>query len=342
MKAIRLSEAIAQYEAHLRAKGKAPNTIRNYTQILKKGLKQWGNINTESIRPSHVDQVFAAYNFHPSTQNLYLGNLRQFFKWCRSHRYMSLTADPTETWGNVRVPKNYDKTRIPVEMFPEILDACVHPRDRALVAIGMYTLLRGSEITTLKIHDLDLDAGTLEVVRHKTKDYDTMPVSEELHEEMVRWLNWYRQDQGFLQGDFYLTPAKQPDIWDHVDGKLVKSRKLSHLRPYKEYGKPYLAVQRALKAMGLDDYREGVHTLRRSSARAYADLLRGEGYDGALLRVASMLGHSSTKITEHYIGWGLERSQRNAMIAGKPMFPGLKGQGEVIDLGGKRGNSEAV
>lgn len=94
----------------------------------------------------------------------------------------------------------------------------------------------------------------------------------------------------------------------------------------------YRPAQRALEALGYPVLREGEHTLRRSGARAYADQLRSQGYDGALLRVASMLGHKDTKQTEHYIGWHLERQQRNEALAGKSMFGDLFAQDAGIVL----------
>jgi integrase len=343
MGSIRLSDAITEYQAHLKARGLKPNTIKNSAQVLGKALAVWGNIQVSTVSPHHIDRLFTAGGWSPRTANLYLSGVRRFLKWCRSHRYMPLNYDPTESWANVRVPKNQDRDRIPVEMFSELLDAAPHPRDRAIVALGLYTLARGSELSTLKVRDLDLDANTLEFYRHKTQDFDTMPVSAELHTEMVRWLNWYRADQGTLQGDWLLVPAKSPDLWVQDENRRLV-RPVGHwssVKPTVRETKPYRAVQRSLRALGLPAHSEGVHTLRRSSARALADSLRGEGYDGALLRVASLLGHSSTKVTEHYIGWGLERHQRNAMIAGKPMFPVPQG-GTVIQFGGSHGHDQAV
>lgn len=343
MSSIRLSDAITEYQAHLRARGLKPNTVKNSAQVLGKALTVWGNIQVSTVSPHHIDRLFMVGAWAPRTANLYLSVVRRFLKWCRTHRYMPLNYDPTETWANARVPKNTDRDRIPVDMFGELLDSAPHPRDRAIVALGLYTLARGSELSTLKVHDLDLDSASLELYRHKTQDYDTMPVSQELHTEMVRWLNWYRSDQGTLRGEWFLVPAKQPDLWvQNENRRLVRPvGHWSSVKPTVQETKPYRAVQRSLRAMGLPAHSEGVHTLRRSSARAYADALRAEGYDGALLRTASLLGHSSTKVTEHYIGWGLERDQRNAMIAGKPMFPTVE-VGAVLEFGGSHGRDQAV
>lgn len=330
---IRLTQAIEQYERHLRARGLADNTVKNGTQVMTRAVTLWGDIQLSSITHAHIDHLFSHYGWKEATQNLYLSRLNQFFAWARSHRWMAKDWSPTDGWRSVRVPRR-DRTRVPLEEFPALLDAAPHPRDRAVCALGLFTFLRGSEIQSLRVSDLDLDGDRLHIYRHKTKQADILPVSTELHSEMVLWLNWYRADQGALRPDWFLTPAKCPNATGYnpetrqiyVDTETVPS-----VRPSTRIGKPYASVQKALAALDYPVYWEGEHTLRRSGARALADTLRGQGYDGALLRVASMLGHSDTRVTEKYIGWELERTQRNEAIAGKAMFPTLT-QGTVTPL----------
>ena len=69
--------------------------------------------------------------------------------------------------------------------FGELLDAAEErdPRDRALCALLLYTLGRDSEVTDLRIRDLDLTGGWLKVRIHKTGAEDTLPVSAELDAE---------------------------------------------------------------------------------------------------------------------------------------------------------------
>jgi hypothetical protein len=57
------------------------------------------------------------------------------------------------------------------------------------------------------------------------------------------------------------------------------------------------------------------------------------GYDGALRRVSSLLGHKNTITTERYLGLSLERSSRNQQFSGNRMFPSLaKPAGDVVML----------
>lgn len=336
-----LSDAIDSYLAFLAARQLAENSIKASTYTLKGALSLWGNLLVKNIEPRHIDILFAAKQWGPRTHNTNLQIVKQFFGWCRNQGYMSADNDPTFGWRNRKVP-NDEQLRIPVERFADLLDAATHPRDRAQIAVGLFLFLRGSEAVLLTIENLDFSRHTVDVYRPKTKEYDTLPMCEELEDELLRFLHWYKRKHGPLQPDWYLLPATC-----HVSGAgqvnpQIRQQVLDdrELRPRNKQTKPYMVAQRAIARLGYDTARTGEHTLRRSGARAYADQLRHTGYDGALLRVASMLGHKDTKQTEHYIGWHLEKQQRNEALAGKSMFDGLisKGQNNVINLRGRESN----
>lgn len=324
MARIMLADAVVEYLAFRASRGDAANTIKNHGQVLRKAIAAWGGDTVLSnIGPRHISILYSQNDWGASTRNLYRSNLAGFFKWARSCRYMPRDSDPLEAWGNVRVPQ-VEKFRVPVARFPELLDAARHPRDRMVVALGLFTFSRGSEISAIQIKDVDLHGFEIRIYRQKTKQEDRIPISSELREELNRYLAWYRAKHGILQDDWFLVPAKERVPWEPgPSGKLVPPLSPAPLKPTVREGKPYRAVQRALRALGLPITGQGNHTLRRSGARALADHLRGEGYDGVLSRVGSMMGHESIKNTENYIGWQLDRTQRNEAIAGKPMFPEL-------------------
>ena len=326
-----------EYANHLRARGMAPSTVKGHIQILNRWVTLMGDTKVSYIRPQHIDRFFGAAGWSPKTQNLYLSQIRAYFAWCRRMNYLDRAADPTEGWRAVR-GESREQFWLPPEEFAALLDASDDPRDRAIIAIGMYTFLRGSEIASLKIQDLDLTRNTLSVYRQKTKDADTLPVCEELAVEMERWLRDYRKLMVFHQGltpEWYLIPNRKGTVpvWDYEKKIVLSHRRNAELRPESRIRRPYEAVNRALRELGYDMKGTGAHTLRRSGARALFDRLRSEGYDGALRRVSAMLGHKDTKTTEVYLGLSLERLQRNELLAGKPMFPALQKQGgKVIPL----------
>lgn len=331
-RAVPLSDAIDEYVGYMQARRLEHNTIKNARYTLKRCLAVWGNVYVSSIQPRHINRLFAENNWAPRTVNTNLQVIRQFLEWCRNQAYLPLTSDPCFGWRNMKVPE-HDKLRVPVEEFGALLDTAEHPRDRGQIAVGLFLFLRGSELQQLHVGDIDFKRSLAHVWRQKTKEDDTLPICEELRLELVRYLNWYRQDQGTLRDEWFLFPAKVKHPWiPDGQGRLIPPPTLASLAPTCRQTHTYRPVKRALEQLGYPVKGEGEHTLRRSGARAYADALRAQGYDGALLRVASMLGHKDTKVTEHYIGWRLEKQQRNEALAGKPMFGDLFAEGQVLKL----------
>lgn len=327
------SEAIDEFLAHLQARGLERNTIKAYQGPLRQALTYIGNIYVGNIKEEHIDRVFSHYGWAPKTRNLYLGQYRMFFAYCRRHNWMPKDYDPTESWRMLKVP-NIEMPRIGIEDFPRLLEAATDPRDRAVCALGLYTFARASEIRTLRIRDIDFDANTIDIYRHKTKEADTLPLVTELAEEMVMYLNFYRAQQGRLEPDWYLVPSKGPLPmgWCPRSRRLAPTGEPAKLRPTQPMRHPYYAAKRPLQAIGMTEKGIGGHVLRRSGARCLFDRLRHEGYDGALKRVQSMLGHSNSIITERYLSLGVERLQRNEMLAGKPMFPDARKPGTLSEL----------
>jgi len=328
-----LIETKTEYRGHLTARGLSKSTIKNHIQVLNLAQLEWGDIRISAITGSHIDRLFRRAEWSASTRNLYLSNLRSFFQWCRRENYMARDFDPTAGWNNLTVPRR-DKMRLPLAEFPALLDACKHPRDRMLCALGIYTFLRGGEIATLQISSLNLERYELNIYRHKTREEDVLPVSLELADEFERYFRWYRTNQNtpHLRHEWYLIPSKAPNPtrYNPVTHRIEVSGELAPLRPTRKVSHPYRSVQRALVVLGYDPLGEGEHTLRRSGARALFDTLRNQGYDGALMRVSSMLGHKDTRVTERYIGLSLERTQRNEMISGNVMFPSLTHQDATV------------
>jgi len=332
---IRLSDAIDKYCDHLRAKDRGWRTIKNHRQPLNRALEQWGNIYVASITPAHIDRLFEAAPWSASTRNLYLSTIRGgFIAWCRRNGHLPRDYDPTEGWRNARVP-NTPKLWIGVEEFNDLLEACDNARDRVVCALGLFTFARGSEIAYLKVSDLDFADNTINLYRVKTKEWDLVPMSAELAVELNRWLNAYQQDMGQpLRGDWFLVPARSevPMAFDRSVNKLQPTGEPQRLRPLAPLRKPYECVKRPLAAIGHADKGTGAHTLRRSGARAWFEVLRDAGYDSSLRKVSALLGHKSVTMTERYLGLDLEKRQRNELLGGKIMFPAMSASGVVRRL----------
>src|SRR5699024_11347329 len=118
---------------------------------------------------------------------------------------------------------------------------------------------------------------------------------------MRRWLKRYAALCGSLAPDGYLVPAvglNRPR--DPVTGRMM-ALKGDMLEPTRKLGKVATILKPAMLAVGLEDYRLGGHTLRRSGARALYDLLVGVGGVDAPRTAQTPLPHHEPIRTPRYI-----------------------------------------
>jgi integrase len=257
-----------------------------------------------------------------SSVNTIHAGLGAMLKWARIMKYLPVDFDPLYGMRYLPQPKK-EMSRLSLDQFPLLLDSAENPRDRMVIAAGLYLLLRTSEIENLRIRDVNLNEGTINVTIFKTGDFDVMPISSELDVELRRWLKTYQEQCGELKPNWYLTPARDR-VLTGDDYKY---------KPEQPIGRTQRYIQRALKNMGLEDVyaRVGIHMLRRSGARAWFDELNDQTVDGALKIVQAQLHHSSVVMTERYLGITADRTKRDRLLRGSSMFPSLAAS-NVIQL----------
>lgn len=326
MQNITLQALIDEHLSSLASGGYSASTRRTRRRVTEAFLAHVGNIQVKHVQPKHVDSYFSARQaagISPGTMNLELVALRLLFKFAHSRRHMAPgQPDPTAHRRRMRNPAK-TKLRVPAAQFPRMLDSARHPRDRMVIALGIYLLHRASEIQEYRVGDVDLAHGAMSARLIKTGGEDTMPIAAELDAELRRWLTFYAEQCGPLQPHWRLVPAKtRPSVSD------MGNPLLAQLKPTVPVGQPERVIQRALVACGYEvrdsegrPTRDGVHTLRRSSARALFDRLSEDGYDNAGRIVQSMLHHSSFRQTEVYLGITLDSKHRDDILRGKEMFP---------------------
>jgi integrase len=300
---------------HCQARNLTAGTVRSNRQAVDALLEAVGDVWVDKIEHQHLDKVFAIHTWQTSTRNQRLGQFKQFFKWCRARGLMRPNSDPLFGWRNEKVPVT-PRLLIPRSEWGRLFAACGHPQETMLVATGLFLFLRGSEQRLLQLKHVHLDKGEIQVYRTKTKEHDVMPISSELAEHLREHLRYLAAEHG-SDPNFYLIP-KRANNNRGPNGKYVPCHGIV---PTKPVHLPHLALQRVYARAGYPTMREGEHTLRRSGARAYFDSLVDQGYDGALRRVQSMLGHAHSAMTERYLGLDLDRASRNADLRLKPMFP---------------------
>lgn len=320
-----LDDAIEEWNSYRKGQGFPPNTVAAGRAAMKQFLACTGNIQMSSLGPHHGEMFVSTMlgkGYKPTTHNQRLSLARSFMQWARDRRYLKANQNPMSTTRFLKV-EPMPRRRVPVHDFDRLLDAGEStggPQARIIVALGLYLFLRASEVRGVRVGDVDLEAGTVRVWVPKGKRWDTMPVSLELDRELRRWLTWYTQDAGELDPEWFLVPARHRPVFGEV-------RETRTLNPTSPVGHTSVKVHDALRAIGWDvrgQDKEGIHTLRRSGARAWFDDLvtRDDpaARDDALRKVAAMLHHKSVTITEPYLGLDIDRERRDVIVRGERMF----------------------
>lgn len=323
-----LSPAIEDYIRFRSSQDYSKGTLNLDRQVLKRFLAINGNLWCHAITERHVERHFEEASKSRKAASLKNdhGVLVRFFKWARHTGRMAPDSDPM--FGR-RQPKAIvrERNRVPVTKFDHLLDEAERnePRNRALVALMLYTLLRDGEITDLRIRDVDLEGGWLTARIHKSRLEDRVPISSELDSELRKWLTAYTKAVGVLHPHYFLVPSRAVAPVRDDGGRITHHD--SHYRPEKGIRASGRVVSPILERIGfpITDENgkpcgEGAHTIRRSGARALFDDLSRNGYDHALRIVQSVLHHASTVQTERYLGVTADRRSRDEIIRGKPMY----------------------
>ena len=336
---IRLSEACDRYLERIAQQGQAESTItmtRFALEQLRKAVASGGSLNPMVHTISHADMDNYCYGpngmranatrtgkpLRASTFNRYRSALRTFFAYAVTMGWTDV--NPMQGISPARPESPRQHLLLSATELLSVLEHTRNPVERIGCSIAMNTALRGGDVTRLTIFDANLIGGVLQTEITKTKKIDNKPITMDLHFELTKWLNEYADIMGLasvseLHDDWYLVPS----YCTPPKGRGIK------LRPDKKLTNPWRLVQRPLERMGYPVGHEGMHTLRRSSARVLFESLRsaGEGHDHALLVVSEFLNHSNVIVTQRYLGLNHERDIRDSLLKGKPFLSALA-QGE--------------
>lgn len=343
---VTFGQAVERFLADRAVDGYKPSTLAGNKYVLGRCLKSVGpDIEVKRLTRMHVTEMIedaVKMGNGDATINTQLSIMSAFFRWARAEGIFPPEVNPMQGRRYRRVVPR-DHTMVNLSEFPILLDVAeqTHARDRAYIAMGLYTLMRQSEIRSLRIQDINLELNTINAVIHKTSDRDSMRIVPELRVELRHWLTYYAQECGPLQDHWHLIPAKQMRGFEKRDGDWV--RRPDKLMPTRAMSKPHTIVHRALSGMGWDLQGKhiGSHTLRRSAARAVYEELVADGVDDALRQTGAWLHHRSVTTTELYLGLRADRERRNVKYTDAPLYPSLQAS-NVTALRSMNGEARAA
>jgi integrase/recombinase XerD len=217
-----------------------------------------------------------------STQKSLLQSVRGFFKWLTQENY--LLYNPASEMQLPKAPKRLPKTILSIEQARAIINQpdTTTPqgvRDRAILELLYSTGIRRKELCGLRLHDLNLDRGTLLIFGKGSKER-LLPVGK----HALIWLEKYLNDVRML----LCTSVDEISLFLTDYGEAYTGSVLGWL------------VKTAMKNAGVD-VEGSCHLFRHAMATHMLE-------NGSDIRfIQTMLGHSSLSTTEVYTKVSVEK-----------------------------------
>ena len=261
--------------------GLSKNTLASYRRDLEQFAVFLKKIPLESAREEDLFAFLAARRGRASSAARMLSSLKRFYGWCLRER--KIKADPTLKLDPPkrapRFPRILSEADVEALLAAPDMNTPLGMRDRAMFEVLYAAGLRVSELTGLKVFEVNLDAGVVRVMGKGSKER-LVPLGE----EAVDWVRRYMKD-----GRLALLKKKSSDHL-FVTGRGAGMTRQAFWQNIKRYG-----------ARAVPNKHFSPHVLRH----AFATHLINHGAD---LRVVQMLlGHADISTTQIYTHVARER-----------------------------------
>ena len=262
-------------------KGASQGTIKAYQLDIEKGLipflHQRGKFEVEKVTKddirAYLEYVATARGNSNVTRARKLAAIKSFFSYLLENE--GLEANPAASIRSPRIPEKEPEYLTDEESIHFLMTIAreskprVRERDIAIAVLFLHTGLRVSELTNLKLVNVDLDSGQVKITRKGNKE-------QHLH------LN------GETMGALARYLANRPQA---QNGRFFVGTNGGNLERRYVYG----IVRRYMKLAGIDKGKHGPHLLRHT----FCTRLHQKGVDPFTIK--DLAGHKSLNTTMRYI-----------------------------------------
>lgn len=246
------------------------------------------------IQPQHLSTfIRSLWRFSNKTVSRIVSDLRQFFKYLFLRDL--ITRDISQTLPTVHVPKD---AKIPSvwdrDLVLKLLSAVDRSspkgkRDYAILLLACRLGLRAGDIRDLTLDQINWESETLSIIQSKTKQPLTLPLTEEVGNALIDYIQLGRPKTHYRQVFLRLKPP------------YIPFSKESHLHEAVNYWRELASIQ----------FRSKQHKGLRSLRHSLATYLLEEGTSFPV--ISSILGHVSTANTMIYAKASVEMLREVAL-----------------------------
>lgn len=282
---MKLNDAIDDFLLNCEVEAKTAKTMRSYHDILYNYMQIIGNIEVETMTPTHIRQYMASEMKRtiPGDRNLssyslfkYYSVVRIFVRWLFKQKM--ITTCPTDY---TRAPKMDNDlpdalTKEEVTRLFKYLEDHRTYRDKVLFEFFLDTGCRLAEVVGLNLEDVHIKEGWVKVFGKGHKQ-GIVPIGMQLAKDLNTYILRYRKPK---------DPDEKALFLNHMDERLG-------------YEGLSILVRRVLSDVGVDG-KKGPHKLRHTFATNY---LRNHGDLESLRRI---MRHNNIKTTTRYTNLVME------------------------------------
>ncbi len=274
-----LFEMFDRFMMYKRTEGLAKKTIDDYEVHFRYLMEFVDNdLANEDIKPElfrdYIDWMIHDRGLSPVTANIRLRTMRAFMRFCHSEGYIQ-----TPVHEKLKLLKTEEDTLesltigdIKVLLKQPNLDTYVGFRDYVMVCVLLDSMVRISELLSMRRSNVDLKAGTIKLEAHetKTKRARTVPISSRTSKLLAEYI---KETNDFGEEILFLTNDGRPILANPWRTRIS------------EYG----------EQAGIINKRVSPHTFRHTGALLY--IMNG----GDPFSLQKILGHSDMSMVRKYI-----------------------------------------
>jgi integrase/recombinase XerD len=271
-------EGIENVRRYLEENRYSNNTVEAYISLLELFFKFYSNMGPEDISEGDISDFFHdfvfANKYSSSYQNQVISAIKLFYSLNGNGKINVMKLGRPRKGRSL--PKVFSKEEV-----KRILNSAHNTKHRLLLWMIYSCGLRRSEVTNIRLRDLDRERRILNIIEGKGMVDRIVPVPDKLWEKIDDYTESYHPVIYLFEGQ---------------SGGRYSSESV------------YRVFKEALRKAGIDK-EVGVHSLRHS----YATHLHESGLD--IRYIQELLGHKSTRTTEIYT----HVSRRNLAVIRSPI-----------------------
>lgn len=300
IKKVKIGPAVREFMASDKQMQHEDGTRLNYQRTLDVLLDVTGSqLNACELRPKHMDKALAVLRYRRSEASLNnnRAHLRAFERFLHSDGYLSRGQKPTANIDNAKVD-SIPPLKDLILTYEQAADCFrvaeeTHPRERIMLALGLYACMRESEVLDLRWKFLLDRDGDLSFYREKQNAWHTIPLMPPLARELELWRQYMEANFGEIDPEWFVVCGRKPPGGTRIGEEVNPSWPV---RPGDRVSRLDIVTKGIFARVGVRDLsRKGIHTLRRTGACMVLDHTRD------IRLVQRILGHKSQQTTELYV-----------------------------------------